>query len=134
MPCEVSSRRWSCLHRCRECLSRSHLRCVQHDGPADKPPIGDLLPRLGSSIAVALLLLIASSIHGEEETTYTYTCAKHTLKECFLELPCSTFKRESNGDIVPTGVKIRLAGSLDEGEFNQRDFNRAAEEKCGKLQ
>ena len=50
MPCEVSSRRWSCLHRCRECLSRSHLRCVQHDGPADKPPIGDLLPRLGSSI------------------------------------------------------------------------------------
>jgi hypothetical protein len=47
MPCEVSSRRWSCLHRCRECLSRSHLRCVQHDGPADKPPIGDLLPRLG---------------------------------------------------------------------------------------
>ena len=85
-------------------------------------------------IAVALLLLIASSIHGEEETTYTYTCAKHTLKECFLELPCSTFKRELNGDIVPIGVKIRLAGSLDEGEFNQRDFNRAAEEKCGRLQ
>ena len=109
-------------------LQPTKRRWVAADG-RDSEETQTIPPRL-----VALLLLIASSIHGEEETTYTYTCAKHTLKECFLELPCSTFKRESNGDIVPTGVKIRLAGSLDEGEFNQRDFNRAAEEKCGKLQ
>ena len=71
-----------------------------------------------------------SSVHGEEGTTYT--CTKHTLQECLLELPCSTLKRDPNGDIVPSGVKIRLAGSLEQGEINQRDLNRAVEEKCGK--
>jgi hypothetical protein len=159
MPCEVSSRRWSCLHRCRECLSRSHLRCVQHDGPADKPPIGDLLPRLGSSIRhPGAKLVVYPNMAGERGwanakgdccCAFTAYCIvdsrrrgdnlhlhlrKAYTEGMLFELPCSTFKRESNGDIVPTGVKIRLAGSLDEGEFNQRDFNRAAEEKCGKLQ
>jgi hypothetical protein len=41
-------------------------------------------------------------------------------------------KKDPNGDIVPSGVKIRLAGSLEQGEINQRDLNRAVEEKCGK--
>jgi hypothetical protein len=80
--------------------------------------------------AVILSIFIGSSVHAEEGTTYT--CTKHTLQECLLELPCSRLKREPNGDVVPSGVKIRLAGSLEEGEFNQRDFNRAAGEKCGK--
>jgi hypothetical protein len=82
------------------------------------------------AVAVILSLFVGSSLHAEEQTTYT--CTKHTLRECLLELPCSTLKREPNGDIVPSGVKIRLAGSLEEGEFNQRDFNRAVGEKCGK--
>jgi hypothetical protein len=82
------------------------------------------------AVAAVLLLLVGSPVRGEEGTTYT--CTKHTLQECLLELPCSTLKTEPNGDIVPSGVKIRLAGSLEQGEINQRDFNRAAEEKCGK--
>jgi hypothetical protein len=82
------------------------------------------------AVAVVLLLFAGSSVHAEEATTFT--CTKHSLQECLLELPCSTLKREPNGDIVPSGVKIRLAGSLEQGEFNQRDFNRAAGEKCGK--
>jgi hypothetical protein len=85
------------------------------------------------AVAVLLLLLAASSVLGEEGTTYT--CTKRTLHECLLELPCDTLKREPDGDIVvSSGVKIRLAGPLEQGEFSQRDFNRAAEEKCGKLQ
>ena len=82
------------------------------------------------AVTAVLFLLVGSPVHGEDGTTYT--CTKHTLQECFLELPCSTLKREPNGDIVPSGVKIELAGSLEQGEINQRDFNRAAEEKCGK--
>lgn len=82
------------------------------------------------TVAAVLLLLVGSSVHGEEGTTYT--CTKHTLQECLLELPCSTLKRDPNGDIVPSGVKIRLAGSLEQGEINQRDLNCAVEEKCGK--
>ena len=85
------------------------------------------------AVGVAFLLLVGSSVQGEEGTTYT--CTKHTLHECLLELPCEALKREPGGDIVvPSGVKIRLADTLDQGEFNQRDFNRAAEKKCGKMQ
>ncbi len=82
------------------------------------------------AVAVVLLLFVGSSVQGAEEKSFT--CTKHTLQECLLELPCSILKREPNGDIVPSGVKIRLAGSLEQGEFNQRDFNRAAAEKCPK--
>jgi hypothetical protein len=74
----------------------------------------------------------ARRIIGSRRGRDDYTCTKHTLQECLLELPCSTLKRERNGEIAPSGVKIRLAGSLEQGEINQRDFNRAAEEKCGK--
>ena len=81
----------------------------------------------------AALLLLVSSVHAEEATTYT--CTKHTLHECLLELPCDSLKKEPDGDIVvSSGVKIRLAGTLEKGDFNQRDFNQAAEKKCGKLQ
>jgi hypothetical protein len=83
-----------------------------------------------TAVAVVVSLFVGSSVYAEDVTTYT--CNKHTLQECLLELPCSTLKKEPNGDIVPSGVKIRLAGSLEEGEFNQRDFNRAAGAKCGK--
>jgi hypothetical protein len=79
----------------------------------------------------AALLVLVSSVHAEEATTYTCT----TLHECLLELPCDFLKKEPDGDIVvSSGVKIRLAGTLEKGDFSQRDFNRAAEEKCGKLQ
>jgi hypothetical protein len=85
------------------------------------------------AVGVALLLFVGSSVQGEEGATYI--CRKHTLQECLLELPCEALKREPSGDIVvPSGVKIRLADTLDPGEFNQRDFNRAAEKKCGKVQ
>jgi hypothetical protein len=83
-----------------------------------------------TAVAVVVSLFVGSSVYAEDVTNYT--CNKHTLQECLLELPCSTLKKEPNGDIVPSGVKIRLAGSLEEGEFNQRDFNRAAAAKCGK--
>ena len=87
-----------------------------------------MLPAVG-----AALLLLVSSIHAEEATTFT--CAKRTLHECLLELPCDYLKREPNGDIVvSSGTKIRLATTLEQGDFNLRDFNRAAEKKCGKLQ
>jgi len=79
------------------------------------------------------VLALVSSVHAEEATTYT--CTKHTLHECLLELPCDSLKKEPDGDIVvSSGVKIRLAGTLEKRDFSQRDFNRAAEEKCGKLQ
>jgi hypothetical protein len=81
----------------------------------------------------AAFLLLVSSVHAEDATTFT--CTKHTLHECLLDLPCDYLKREPNGDIVvSSGVKIRLASTLEQGDFNKRDFNRAAEEKCGKLQ
>jgi hypothetical protein len=88
-----------------------------------------MLPAVGA----ALLLLLVSSVHAEEATTFT--CTKRSLHECLLELPCDYLKREPDGDIVVlSGMKIRLASTLERGDFNQRDFNRAAEEKCGKLQ
>jgi hypothetical protein len=81
----------------------------------------------------ALLLLLVSSVHAED--AISFTCTKHTLHECLLDLPCDYLKREPNGDfVVSSGMKIRLASTLEQGDFNQRDFNRAAEEKCGKLQ
>jgi hypothetical protein len=81
----------------------------------------------------SVLLVLVSSVHAEEATTYI--CTRHTLHECLLELPCDFLKKESDGDIVvSSGVKIRLAGTLERRDFSQRDFNRAAEEKCGKLQ
>jgi hypothetical protein len=87
-----------------------------------------ILPAVG-----AALLWLVSSVHAEDATTFT--CTKRTLHECLLELPCDYLKREPNGDIVVlSGMKIRLASTLERGDFNQRDFNRAAEEKCGKLQ
>ena len=81
----------------------------------------------------AALLLLVSSVHAEEATTYT--CTKHTLHECLLELPCDFLRKEPDGNIiVSSSAKIRLAGTLEKRDFSQRDFNRAAEEKCGKLQ
>ena len=85
------------------------------------------------AVDVAFLLFVGSSVQGEEGTAYI--CTKHTLQECLLELPCEALKREPSGDIVvPVGREIRLADTLDQGEFNQHDFNRAAEKKCGKVQ
>jgi hypothetical protein len=82
---------------------------------------------------IGVVLLLVSSVHAEETTTFT--CAKQTLHECLLELPCASFKREANGDIVVLSeTKIRLAGALKPGDFDQRAFNKAAQEKCGKME
>jgi hypothetical protein len=90
--------------------------------------MASMLPAVG-----AALLLLVSSVHAED--AITFTCTKHTLHECLLELPCDYLKREPNGDVVvSSGMKIRLASTLEQGDFNQHDFNRAAEAKCGKLQ
>jgi hypothetical protein len=79
-----------------------------------------------------VLLLFASPVHADEPTTST--CTKQTLHECLLELPCASFEREANGDIVVLSeTKIRLAGGLKSGDFDQRAFNKAAQEKHGKV-
>jgi hypothetical protein len=81
----------------------------------------------------AVLLFFASPVYADETTTFT--CTKQTLHECLLELPCASFKREANGDIVVLSeTKIRLASAFKPGDFNQRAFNRAAQEKCGKVE
>jgi hypothetical protein len=73
-------------------------------------------------LVCALLLLFASPVQADETTTFT--CTKQTLHECLLELPCASFKREANGDIVVLSeTKIRLAGVLKPADFDQRAFN-----------
>jgi hypothetical protein len=83
-------------------------------------------------VGITLLVLLGSPAQADDENPYV--CTKHTLHECLLALPCEKFQSEPGGDIVvSSAVKIRLADTL-EGDFNQRDFNRDAEKKCGKVQ
>src|ERR1700722_16037930 len=82
-------------------------------------------------IVAAVLLFLIVPVHADE--TITFTCTKKTLHECLLDLPCASFKREANGDIVVLSeTKIRLADALKPSDFDQRAF-KAGEVRQGGL-
>jgi hypothetical protein len=59
---------------------------------------------LRTAMIIALLLLSASAAFAEEERT----CDKDTLLACLVDLPCNTYHRNPQGEIVPVGIKIKL--------------------------
>jgi hypothetical protein len=83
-----------------------------------------------AAMIIALLLLSGSAFAEEERTL---TCDNDTLFTCMVELPCDTYRRNPQGDIVPMGIKIRFSKAIQPGEFNQAEFERAIESKCGKI-
>jgi hypothetical protein len=82
-----------------------------------------------AAIIIALLLLSGSAAIAEEERT----CDKDTLLACLVDLPCDTYHRNPQGEIVPIGIKIKLLKPIPPGEFNQAEFNRTIESRCGKI-
>ncbi len=66
-----------------------------------------------------LLLLVGSSVHGEGGAIYT--CIKHTLHECLLDLPWDALKRESNGD-APSQTSQRGRPRLQLGEVRRNQL------------
>jgi hypothetical protein len=86
-------------------------------------------------LGVALLLLCGSAAFAEEPQRRVFTCDKDTVLDCELELPCDVYVRTAKGDIMPDNVQLKIAKAMPgaHGDFNQEEFNRAIEKRCGKI-
>jgi hypothetical protein len=87
-----------------------------------------------AAIIITLLLLSGSAAIAEEEEWQTITCiTTDTLMTCVSRQPCNTYVRSPKGELTFRKAKINWPDGTPAGDFNQAEFERTVETRCGKI-
>jgi hypothetical protein len=83
-------------------------------------------------VTIAWLLISASSAFAEGGEKTIKCMTSETLMTCISKQPCDVYVRSPNGQVTAR-AKIVIPDAISAGDFNQGEFERAVESRCGKL-
>jgi hypothetical protein len=98
-----------------------------------KRQIGDLLVALGVALFIVVVPSALAIVVVEEEWQTINCMTTDTLMTCVSRQPCDTYARTPEGVYTVRKATVNWPEGTPPGDFNQAEFERAVESRCGKI-